>query len=141
MTLGKGEVWAGVTVKLTAGATSHLCPEPFQANPEPVVAHRHGGNVAGGGQPAPVGEYQGDCTHTEQPSLTSNRGDEPKKMAFQSTYKHTDNGVILTLAVVFQKLSYQRPEIAYMCTEGLNASFFALRKNLCACVQGIDDLF
>ena len=106
MTLGKGEIWAGVTVKLTAGATGHLSPRPFQANPEPVVAHRHGGDVPGGGQPAPVGEYQGDRTHTEQPSLTSNRGVEPKKW-LSSPHINTDNGVIFTLAGVFQKLSFQ----------------------------------
>ena len=45
----------GGAVKLAAGAASHLRPEPFQADPEPVAAHRRGGNAPGGGRHAPAG--------------------------------------------------------------------------------------
>lgn len=60
----------GGAVKLTAGAASHLRPEPFQADPEPVAAHRRGGNAPGGGRPAPGRGPTRGSSHTERPSLT-----------------------------------------------------------------------
>ena len=60
----------GGAVKLAAGAASHLRPEPFLADPEPVAAHRRGGNAPGGGQPAPGRGPARGSPHTERPSLT-----------------------------------------------------------------------
>ncbi|KAJ8349339.1 hypothetical protein SKAU_G00244690 [Synaphobranchus kaupii] len=42
-------------VTLDARATSHLPLGPFQADPEPVAAHRRGGNAHGGGRVRPGG--------------------------------------------------------------------------------------
>ena len=67
---GSGEVRAGGAVKLAAGAASHLRPGPFQADLEPVAAHRRGGNAPGGGRPAPGRGPARGSSRTERPSLT-----------------------------------------------------------------------
>ncbi|KAK9521670.1 hypothetical protein VZT92_020036 [Zoarces viviparus] len=55
-----GEVQTEGAVKHAAGAASHLRPEPFQADLEPVAAHRHGGNAPGRGQPNGAEVPRGD---------------------------------------------------------------------------------
>ncbi|KAI9540371.1 hypothetical protein NQZ68_040686 [Dissostichus eleginoides] len=67
---GSGEVRAEGAVKHAAEVASHLRPEPFQADPEPVAAHRRGGNAPGGGQPAPGRGPTRRSSHTERPTLT-----------------------------------------------------------------------
>ncbi|KAI9531477.1 hypothetical protein NQZ68_040484 [Dissostichus eleginoides] len=57
-------------VKHAAEVASHLRPEPFQADPEPVAAHCRGGNAPGGGQPAPGRGPTRRSSHTEGPTLT-----------------------------------------------------------------------
>lgn len=52
---GSGEVRAGGAVKRAAGAACHLRPEPFQADPEPVAAHRRRRKCARRGPAAPGG--------------------------------------------------------------------------------------
>ncbi len=53
MAPGSGEVWARGAVKLTAGAMSHLCLGPSQADLQSVAGHHHGGNAPGEGKPEP----------------------------------------------------------------------------------------
>ena len=77
---GSGEVRARGAVKLAAGAASHLHPGPFQADLEPVAAHRRGGNAPGGGRPAPGRGPTRGSSHTERPSL-SRRVESPGQTA------------------------------------------------------------
>ncbi|KAI9531151.1 hypothetical protein NQZ68_000646 [Dissostichus eleginoides] len=67
---GSGEVRAEGAVKHAAEVASHLRPEPFQADQEPVAAHRRGGNAPGGGQPAPGRGPTRRSSHAERPTLT-----------------------------------------------------------------------